>query len=508
MRKFLLIMFLMGAVALEASAQQEFANVELPVRRAEDMVSVADGDGNVCIYSYQSNKLYFNVISPTGEVIASHEIPYRYSQQPQIFGSRVTPDEFVFYSRYINGRREYVRPFAISRNTGAFRSLQDIEVVKGRGEEFMGGFADASHLYMLFSDRKGNLILHRDNGEGEARLEKKTFVNNMPKTRQRMERESQLIFVHPDLERNVFTGHHRSKMYTNGDKIFMIFDGYYLRGEGNKTTTEILTLDWNTGQSAYRALPAIEQKGSLGFNSFLHQGRLFRVLMDKEQLNLTAYDFNTLQPLKEYSYTAEEEIAIKATPVYQRGVKGLFSSDTKVLEKTSKVMKNLASGVPAITVDAFSDSTIQLTIGSYEPPQTQRNGDPSRMVRTPDRYVSTSRGLMMIPGRWVPAYSLPYSYGAFPGYYYGVYDPFRNSGSGASADQGISTYFRAVLDSKSLAKVETGEDGLIEDKVEKYEEELKPMPEVRTRYRYGNKLHYGYYDKRSKTFKIVEFAQN
>jgi hypothetical protein len=44
----------------------------------------------------------------------------------------------------------------------------------------------------------------------------------------------------------------------------------------------------------------------------------------------------------------------------------------------------------------------------------------------------------------------------------------------------------------------------VQDKIEAYEEELKQTPEFKTLYRYGtNKLHYGYFDKRSKTFKIT-----
>ncbi|TXK52827.1 hypothetical protein FVR03_00180 [Pontibacter qinzhouensis] len=507
MRKFLLTMLLMVTFATLASAQKEFANLDLPLRRAEDLVTLADDRGNVCIYFFQSNTLYFNLLSPTGEVLATHEIPYRYSQQPHVFGTRVTEDEFIFYSRYMNGRKEYVRPFAIHRENGGFRSIQDLEVVKGRNETFLGGFADVNHLYMLYSDTKNNLVVHRSS-DYISKLEKKTFEDVMPKSRDRLDREKQLIFVHPDMDNSVYSGHHRSKIYTDDEHIYMIFDGYMIRGQGSKTTTEILTLNWNEGKSNYRTLPVLEQKGSLAFNSFLHQGKIFRVVMEKDKLNLTAYDFNTLAPLKEYNYTSEEEIAIKATPVYQKGAKGLFSADNTVIEKTSKVMKNLANGIPAITVATDADSTLQLTIGSYQMPSGgNRNQDLNRMVRTPDRYIQTSRGLMMLPGRWTPAYNIPSYYLNSPFYNNYFYDPYGRNGS-MPTGPGTSTYFRAVLDSNTLNKVESKEGMvLLEDKLEKYEQELKPEPELRTVYRYGNKLHYGYYDRRSKTFKIVEFAK-
>ena len=106
MRKFLLTMLLLVTFANLASAQKEFANLDLPLRRAEDLVTLADDKGNVCIYFYQNNTLHFNLLSPNGQVLATHEIPYRYSQQPHVFGTRVTEDEFIFYSRYMNGRRE------------------------------------------------------------------------------------------------------------------------------------------------------------------------------------------------------------------------------------------------------------------------------------------------------------------------------------------------------------------------------------------------------------------
>jgi hypothetical protein len=492
-----------------ASAQKEFANVDLTLRHPDDLVSIADDEGNVCIYFFQNGKLNFSLVSPTGEQIAKHEIPYRSSQDPQVLGTRITDDEFVFYSRYTNGRREYVRPFAINRNTGAFRSLQDQQLDLERGAFFVGGFGNDDHFYMLYSDKKDNLYLYRDSDDDVAHMELKTFKPDLPQERERYGRLSDLIYVSPDLEHTVFTGHHRSKIYTRGDKVYMIFDGYDLKGKRNEATTEILALDWNTGKTSYRTLPALEQKGDPSFNSFLYNNTLFRVQLDKDALNLTAFDFNTLQPVKNYSYKDDEEISIKSTPVRQRGAKALFSSDNNVIEKTSKVMKSLANGVPAITVDKFSDSTIQLTIGSYMPPSGRRSGseDYSRLVRTPDRYYQTSRGLMVIPGRWTPAYNIPSYYLNSPYYSRYFYDPNGQNGN-VPTGPGISTYFRAILDDNNLTKVAgTEEPVVLQDKVEQFEEELKPEPEFTTIYHYGDKLHFGYYDRKSKTFRIMEFSQ-
>ncbi|MBC5994955.1 hypothetical protein [Pontibacter cellulosilyticus] len=513
MRKLILSILLAGMSVFAANAQQEFATVELPMNRAEDLVTLADDYGNVCIYYYQNRELNFALISPDGKQIARHSIPYRYAQEPQLLGTRVTDDEFVFYSRYVNGRREYLRPFAINRETGAFRSMQDEQINLERNTTFVGGFGDKEHFYMLYTDKDNNMHLYRDSDADVAHLEHKVFKSEeMPRTRERYARESDMMYVHPDMQHSVFTGYHRSKIYSAGDKIHMIFDGYYLRGKSSDdTTTEILTLDWNSGKTQYRTLPAIEQRNSPSFNSFLHKNTLFRVNMEKDKFKLTAYDFNTLQPIKEYTYTGDQEIAIKSTPVYQRGVRGLFSSDSEVIEKTSKVMKNLANGVPAITVDTYADNSLQLTIGSYKAPDANNNAfaqDQNRLVRTPDRYVQTSRGLMMLPGRWVPAYNIPSYYLNSPYYSRYFYDPF-NRGGNLPTGPGISTYFRSVVTADGLAKVPTEEGKqpvVLQDKIDTYEQELKPEPELKTVYRYGNKLHYGYYDRRNRTFKIVEFA--
>ncbi|GHA63486.1 hypothetical protein [Pontibacter akesuensis] len=509
MRKLLFSLLFVGAFATAANAQKEFANIELPMSRAEDLVSVADDDGMVCIYYYQNGNLNFALISPTGQKLAQHQIPYRQSKDPQVLGSRVTDDEFIFYSRFVNGRREYVRPFAINRHTGAFRSMQDVQLDLDRKVTFIGGFGDKDHFYMLYTDKDENFHLYRDSEENVATMDHQVFkTEDMPRTRERHARESGMIYVHPDLERNVFTGHHRSKIYTRGDKLHMVFDGYAVRGKkSDETTTEILTLDWNTGQTQYRTLPVLEQRNSPSFNSFLHQDKLFRVQLEKDKFKLAAFDFNTLQPIKEYNYGENEEIAIKSTPVHQRGTRGLFSDGQQVIEKQDKVMRNLATGIPAITVDTYSDSTLQLTIGSYKAPD-ERNGsrDQNRMVKTPDRYVRTSRGLALIPGRWTPAYNIPSYYLNSPYYSRYFYDPF-GQGSGFPTGPGISTYFHTVLDAQSLNKVEQeGEVEVLQEKVDAYERELKREPEFQTMYRYGDKLHYGYYDRKTRTFRIVEFA--
>ena len=498
----------MGAFATVANAQTEFANIDLPMNRAEDLVTVADESGNVVIYFYQGGKLNFALLSPTGEKLAQHEIPYRFSKEPQILGTRITDDEFIFYSRYTNGRHEFVRPFAVNRRTGAFRSLQDEQLQVARNATFLGGFGNDEHFYMLYTDKDNNLHLYRDTDEDVAHLEYKVFKPEMPRTRDRNAREMDLIYMHDDIEHNVFTGHHRSKIYTRGDKIYMIFDGFDLKGKNKKeATTEILTLDWNTGETNYRTLPAVTQGNTPTFNSFLFKDQLFRVQLERDQFKLTAFDFNTLKPVKEYSYSGDEEIAIKSTPVQQRGTKSIFSSNNNVIEKTSKVMKNLANGVPAITVDSFNDSTLQLTIGSYKAP-TERNGrnDDTRMVRTPDRYVYTPRGLMMVPGRWTPAYMIPNYYLNSPYYSRFFYDPY-GQGFGFGSGPGTSTYFRSVLSTDNLTKVESvKETEMLQDKIETFEQELKTEPEYKTVYRYGDKLHYGYYDRKARTFRIMEFA--
>ena len=509
MRKLFLILSFIGAFATVASAQKEFAALDLPMNRAEDLVSVADKNGNVAIYYYQNGNLNFALVSPSGEQVAKHEIPYRLSQDPQLLGTRVTDDEFIFYSRHTSGRKEFIQPFAINRKSGAFRSLQETQLKIDRNMSFLGGFGDNQNFYLLYTDKDGNLHMYRD-GQDAGMFEQKTFETDMPRTRERYARENELIFVHPDLERSVFTGHHRSKIYLQDNKIHMIFDGYPVRGkDSDEVTTEILTLDWQSGESTYRTLPTIEQRGNPSFNSFLHNNTLFRVNLEKDMLNLTAYNFNTLQPVKEYKYSDEEEITIKSTPVQQRGAGGIFSPEKKVIEKTSKVMKNLANGIPAITVDTFNDSTLQLTIGSYLPPHdNNRANDRNRMVRTPDQYVSTPRGLMMIPGRWVPAYHIPSYYLSSPFYSRYFYDPFGQGAARTPSGPGTSTYFRAVLDADDLSKAEQDEKAVVvlQDKVDEFEQELKPTPSHMTVYRYGDKLHYGYYDKRTRTYRIVEFT--
>ncbi|NEM96221.1 hypothetical protein [Pontibacter burrus] len=507
MHRFILTLLMFLGFAQMASAQREFANLELPLRRPEDLVTVADDNGNVCLYFFQNNKLHFTLLSPAGAVIAQHEIPYRWNRDPQVLGTRVTATDFIFYSRYENGRRDYVRPFAIDRKSGAFRSMQDVELQKERNTYFVGGFGDDDHFYMLYTDRKDRLHLYRSNDspEGLAKMDLQIFEPKMPDSRTRDSRLADLMYVHPDMERTVIAGYHRSKIYSRDGAIYMIFDGHALKGAKREATTEILRLDWETGETSYRTLPAITQRNSPVFNSFLFRDTLFRLQLEDDKLNLTAYNFNDLQPIKTYTFKGDEEITIKSTPVYQRGVRGLFKSDVDTVKQTNRIMRKLADGLPAITVDAFTDSTLQLTIGSYEPPTVRDpSSDMTRMVRTPDRYYRTSRGLMMIPGRWTPAYNIPSYYLNSPYYSRYFYDPNGQRYSQPSGP-GVSTYFRAVLDSNTLTKASDTSE-LVQDKLDKFEQELKSEPDYKTVYRYGNKLHYGYYDRKSKTFKIMEFA--
>src|SRR5690606_36031238 len=128
-------------------------------------------------------------------------------------------------------------------------SLQDVELDKERNTYFVGAFADDDHFYMLYTDRKERLHLYRSSDEmqGLARMDYQLFDPKLPATRVRNARMTDLVYVHPDMEQTVLAGYHQGKIYTRNGNVLVIFDGYSLKGSKKEATTELLTLNWDTG---------------------------------------------------------------------------------------------------------------------------------------------------------------------------------------------------------------------------------------------------------------------
>lgn len=473
-----------------ALAQQEVATVLLssfpiPISSLENISPAIDEAGNMCLYldfkqANIINSAQFLTLSPEGQVLSKSTFQSEILNKPELLGALIQPKHFLFYQYSKLGSTYKIEPFLIDKATGATIPLPSLQPKLYKGSKLVTSFVEQNEVYMLFYTKKENTLqvvrLNADN-----KLSVHTIATDIDNGPSRFLRYGDVVYMDQKLSKTVFAGHHQKKVYLQHDKLYIVFDAF-----AYKATTEILELNLTKNTSRLTKLHKLQGDQASEFNSYLFKDRVFRLQLSNSYLSLTVYDVNTQEQLKNYLYWKEDDLALKSTPVIKRGAATIYESDYKVLEKTTQVLRKMDKGKPAITVEDVGQNTLQLTIGSYMPPNTGISG--GMMMPTGGGTISTPNGTVTLPTTWM------HMGGA--GFY--------------SHGTGVSVHFKAFVDADTYEKVEHVGLESLQDQVDEYEEELHRRSiktGAKAIYRANGKGYFIYEDKNGQTLKLVLLSE-
>ena len=152
------------------------------------------------------------------------------------------------------------------------------------------------------------------------------------------------------------------KMYLRGNEVVFTFDS-----NKEKTQTLILNLDSLTVKDKTFKKPLLNIKSSRKkTNSFIHEDKIYTIAANKDILSMHVLNYNTGDFIKEFTFTKDDKIGFKNTPIIQEG--GVYNG-YRELEKTKKFLRKITGHKIGVSV-IKNNGDYQFTIGGYVPQRT------------------------------------------------------------------------------------------------------------------------------------------
>jgi hypothetical protein len=264
------------------------------------------------------------------------------------------------------------------------------------------------------------------------------------------------------------------KLYLIKNTIYFTFD--------EAAVTHLVSINMLTQKCDYKKMNfKLEKLGKdLKGNSFLIQNRLLRVTASDQQLNLCVVDLDSFSLVKNYNLYPNSDFSFKNTPIITEN-NGNPNPD---FLDTDDFFENIMDGALAVAANVVDQGNLELMIGSQELVTVQRSN-----------FAAGAGFGMSIP------MSSGWGMGGYPGFYPGWGGPANTT------TYTLTTYFKTWMMALDFKHIDGVLPKNIIDKLHEFEDRAfgSNPPDIHTIYKYGNKVHYGYYTKWNNSFYVVEF---
>lgn len=266
-----------------------------------------------------------------------------------------------------------------------------------------------------------------------------------------------------------------NKLYCYDNKIVLSFDS-----ENDKT--KLITIDLNnysyTTKNYNQATLENTNRLNTLSNSYIHNNKLYQLIVNKRELCFTIHCLKTDSLLKTYRVKSEDEISFKNSALLQEGGGSGLGAKERELDKTKQVLRKLLAGSLGISVYETGNKTEVLLGGIKESPST---------------------GNILAMGL-IGAVAIPLLSG---GVYYAVPNYTMNSYS--SYTNSRSVYFKCLFDKKSLKHI-NGELSLNPfDKIKEFISTIQTPQSTQTIFRVNDYYVLGYYSPTEKKYYLRKF---
>ena len=287
------------------------------------------------------------------------------------------------------------------------------------------------------------------------------------------------------------------KLSVRDDKIVMVFD--------QRSTSHLVIIDLTKKKSYYKKfsfkLELETSDNTMTGNSFLFKDYFFRVTSDGHQINLAIVDFRTFKLIRNHNIYDGQAIAIKNGPLLlEESTNGSVPriSPIKNSERFFRLVRGSDLGV---TANIAPNNTFELMIGSHS----------TEIFTAPVMGSGLSVG-----GFGTGGLGLGVGIGIGTGVGVGgsMVDP-NHFPYGMSAARGYSVniekaYFHSILTEKEFAHVPIPlKNNYLDRRNTFWEQNFKAgrIPEIYVEYQQGDKMHYGYWEKKTNRFTVLAFEK-
>jgi len=462
---FILIVF----ISFSSKAQEEIIN-----RYTSDLIkqsfNVVDQEtGNFAVFFEGYETVYGFLFDKNKREIGrieSSNLPNKYKE---LIGYLIDGKTIILFMNTKNGRSYGVLKFDFENHKNSVEELD----FKLKREDYLESLSIDNKFYLFSRPNNSSQInIYEFNSDltsslHEMPFKKDDFLDIKDKPINLYEILSETEKIENKTPVSIETSSDYVKLYNDSNKVTITSDRY-------KNYTYLINIDLESYEySTDRVFkPAIDDSYlGLRTNSFLYENHLFQIIASSKQLNIQITDLYKMTLVKEFSVKKNEPIPFKNSIIIQEG--GGFDK-YRELDKTSQFLRKISQAHAGISV-LKQDGDFQITFGSA---LEKVNGG---------GYIIIGAAVGGLGGAIIMA-----SINTITTSYYG----YTNS---------KSVRITGLFD-ENFNHIE-GEVPLnIFDKIKFYTETVKGI-QAETIISLEESYLFGYYNKRGKVFKLVEFSK-
>lgn len=502
--KSLFFLFIITTICLKAFTQKpilvypfkfEKKGLKEPDNDANFLVD--KGLDNIAFVLHDIKKAEYVMTDPNFKVISKFTLPVENSifdmshpaNKEEFLGGSGLPGTGIFnylyktttnqYRLVYNKSDEAYRVETVNFNT---KTVSQKEFAKVPGhEKLIVSFTDYGECFLFMADNKTNELIVYNLGKDGQTIKKNISFKIPPGKGKNRNSLSEYLegtkLVKDDEEAELETATQSSKLFSTADKFIFIINEA-------SAPTHAVTIDKNTFSLTekfidHNSLLTGSEKEKSYVNSFLADGKLFTLALNKKNIQVAVYNLQDGQLMMQQDITEENyEKLLSVLPVSKER-KGSKEKEEEV-EEYKKLVKALTKGTEGLLVTKNAANQYIITVGTYDHIIIPSGGSIG------STHISTTVNASSYGGA-VPASSF-------------VYTPGVSRYTTGGSNYYKTTSFTLLLNAAALTPVKGKVKPTAGDQIKDYMDGRSGR--VKKQFSKGDKQYLGYYDKDSETYVI------
>lgn len=471
-KKFLLVIisFLFTTIT---QAQELFSKVELSKNALDsETIGIVDNQENVNLINIGLTTIFHSKYNEAGTLLFQK----KYSRPNYIYSSTqgysINEDNSIILY-FSNGKNKLFGNITLPQDADA-KPIYSEFTVNGKKEKFLVAIND-SGLFYIYTYLKNTSILKRYTVSKEIKevidfnLTKERFYNfkNEIAPLSEVLDPWNVTLIESNVPNSIDIASEKIKLYIKGNEHIFTMNH-------RKIATRTIRLNKHSNEVSigYYNMPArlFSLNEGLRSNSFIFKDCVYQFICSKQRLNLSAYDLETKELIKEYNFDKNDDLTIKNEALKQEGGTYAFGGKRN-LEKTSQFLRKISKSQDVGIYIFQKDNRLNLSMGGK---------------------IAINHGSPISGGFGNPATG---------GISVGAY---------ASYSTTRSVFINCLFDPKTFEHLEGQLDKNIFDRISEHADFLKESNQVKklkleSVFKYKDTFMQGYYDKKKEIYYLKKY---
>jgi hypothetical protein len=441
-------------------------------------VNYAMADKNFKVASQFSKQL--------GETIFSHD-------QFMYLGGTVDKNVFHYIykvtdKKFMSSNTTYMEE-TVDFGANSVGSKQIFEIPKE--EQLLLSFSDHNRYFTITANKKASdLQFYEVSSTGEATT-KSVHFNVPPGKKDKHELTEYLAgikLVREGEEPGLNIGTEKAKLFCHDDKLDIVVNV-------DANPTHIFTVDLHNFTTTekfidHSDLEDKEGKGKSYISSYLKDGRLFALILNKKDIRIAVYDQTSGALINKTVLTDDDALASLSQPPVSESRMG-NKKKTVDIDNFRKVINAFKTGTEGLTVSMNKAGQYILQVGTYDPIVMSSGGSGGSWqggFEHNPTYIPGSIGGAQ-PYQWNPNM---------------YYRPGFSTYMSTSARYYRTLYFKMLLDPTTFKPARGKVSESTGDQIKDFMDDTDKKAKAAKQFSMGGKEYYGYYDKDQVAYVIQE----